>query len=180
MDFEGEYSYVLQDRTGGLCVEHAFARTAETLQEIMGLSLAVDTLERMVRKMSESVEAFRISLKKPPVMEEGDVLVATADGKGVPMRRPADQRPVGARRKKGEKANKKQMATIGCVYTVDPKHRTAEEVVEALFHEQPARRRDESPEPVAYRKNSQAVQPTSELLSLTRPRFIQNAEGRHQ
>jgi hypothetical protein len=149
---EGEYSYVLQDWAGGLCVEHAFGRTAETLDEILGLSLAVDTLEQMSRRMGESVEGFRTSLEKPPAKEEGAILVATADGKGVPMRRPADQRPVGARRKKGEKANKKQMATIGCVYTVDPKPRTPEDVVEALFRERPTRRADSAVEPVAQHK----------------------------
>jgi hypothetical protein len=149
---ESEYSYVLQDWAGTLCVEHAFGRTAETLRAILGLSLAVDSLERMSRKMAESVEGFRTSLEKPPAKEEGEILVATADGKGVPMRRPADQRPVGARRKKGEKANKKQMATIGCVYTVDPKQRTPEEVVEALFRERSAARRGDSSGPVARHK----------------------------
>lgn len=149
---EGEYSYVLQDWAGALCVEHAFGRTAQTLQEILGLSLAVDSLERMSRTMGESVESFRTSLKKPPANEEGEILVTSSDGKGVPMRRPADQRPVGARRKKGEKANKKQMATIGCVYTVDPKHRTPEDVVEALFRERPAEQRNKASEPVARHK----------------------------
>jgi len=149
---ESEFSYVLQDWAGALCVEHAFGRTAATLETILGLSLAVDSLERMSRKMAESVEGFRTSLAKPPAKEEGEILVATADGKGVPMRRPADQRPVGARRKKGEKANKKQMATLGCVYTVDPKRRTPEDVVEALFREGVGRPRDESPEPAARHK----------------------------
>ena len=149
---ESEYSYVLQDWAGTLSVEHAFARTAQTLETILGLSLPVDSLERMSRKMAESVEGFRSSLEKPPAEEEGEILVVTADGKGVPMRRPADQRPVGARRKKGEKANKKQIATIGCVYTVDAKHRMPEDVVEALFRERPARQPDESPEPVARHK----------------------------
>ena len=148
----GEYSYVLQDWAGALCVEHAFARTADTLETILGLSLAVDSLERMSRKMAESVAGFRDSLKQPPVREEGEILVATADGKGIPMRRPADQRPVGARRKKGEKANKKQMATLGCVYTVDPKHRTPEDMVEVLFRERPSRPSSESPEPAARHK----------------------------
>ena len=150
---ESEYSYVLQDWAGVFCVEHAFGRTAETLQAILGLSLPVDSLERMSRKMGESVEDFRVSLGKPPVKEEGEILVVTADGKGIPMRRPADQRPVGARRKKGEKANKKQMATLGCVYTVDPKRRTPEDVVEALFRERPVRRPDETVEPVAQHKH---------------------------
>lgn len=149
---EGDYSYVLQDWAGALCVEHAFGRTAETLQTILGLSLPVDSLERMSRKMGESVEGFRASLEKPPAKEEGEILVATADGKGIPMRRPADGRPVGARRKKGEKANKKQMATIGCVYTVDPKLRTPEELVEALFRERPTPRRDRASEAVARHK----------------------------
>ena len=141
---ESEYSYVLQDWAGTLSVEHAFGRTAQTLERMLGLSVTVDSLERTSRKMAESVAGFRDSLKKPPVKEEGEILVATADGKGIPMRRPADQRPVGARRKKGEKANKKQMATLGCVYTVDPKFRTAEDVVEALFREHSASRSEES------------------------------------
>jgi hypothetical protein len=102
--------------------------------------------------MAESVEGFRASLAKPPAKEEGTILVATADGKGVPMRRPADQRPVGARRKKGEKANKKQMATLGCVYTVDAKRRTPEDVVAALFRERIGQPRGESPEPAARHK----------------------------
>ncbi len=149
---ESEYSYVLQDWTGTLWTEHAFGRAAETLQAILGLSLPVDSLQRMSRKMGNSVESFRTSLSKPPAKEEGEILVVTADGKGIPMRRPADQRPIGARRKKGEKANKKQMATLGCVYTVDPKHRTPEDVVAALFRERPARRPDEMVEPVAQHK----------------------------
>ena len=35
---ESEYSYVLQDWAGTLWVEHAFARTAQTLETILGLS----------------------------------------------------------------------------------------------------------------------------------------------
>ena len=149
---ESEFSYVLQDWAGAFCVEHAFARTAATLDTILGLSIPVDSLERMSRRMAESVGAFRDSLTKPPAKEEGTILVVTADGKGIPMRRGADQRPVGARRKKGEKANKKQMATLGCVYTVDPKCRTPEDVVEALFRERASRQSSEPPEPVARHK----------------------------
>ncbi len=149
---ESEFSYVLQDWAGTHYVEEAFDRSAETLGKILGFSLSVDSLERMSRKMAESVAGFRKSLPKPPTEEEGRILVATADGKGVPMRRPADQRPVGARRKKGEKANKKQMATLGCVYTVDPKHRTADDVAEALFRERLVRRPKQTVEPVAQHK----------------------------
>ena len=44
------------------------------------------------------------------------------------VRRVADK-PAGAHRTKGEKANKKQMACIGCVYSVDEHQRTPEQLV---------------------------------------------------
>ena len=47
-------------------------------------------------------------------------MVVTEDNKGIPMVRPPAEQPVGAHRQKSEKANKKQMACIGCVYSVDP------------------------------------------------------------
>jgi hypothetical protein len=148
---ENEFSYVLQDWAQALGVEHAFARTAEVLCMILGLNLRVHSLERMNRKMSESVADFRASRPAPAAKDEGAVLVATADNKGIPMRRGADRLPAGARRKKGEKANKKQMAAVGCVYTVDQKVRTAEDVVAALFREHsPCHGAD--PEPVAQQK----------------------------
>jgi PAS domain-containing protein len=150
---ESAYSYVLQDWAQALGVEHAFARVAETLQRILGLTVPVDSLERMNKQMAESVTEFRESLPAPTATDEGEILVVTADNKGVPMRRAAKELPAGCRRKKGEKANKKQMAAVGCVYSVDPKYRTAEAVVSALFREKTAHDKDEpSTEPVAQQK----------------------------
>jgi hypothetical protein len=146
---ESDYSYVLQDWSQALDTEHAFAKTAETLSRILKLSLPVDSLERVGRQMARSVEDFRESRPAPKPKEEGEILVVTADNKGIPMRRPADQRPAGCRRKKGEKANKKQMATVGCVHTVDPKVRTPEDVVAALFREPQGQQK---PEPHAKQK----------------------------
>jgi hypothetical protein len=44
------------------------------------------------------------------------------------------------------------MATLGCVYTVDPKLRSADDVVEALFRERFAQESDKSVDPVAQHK----------------------------
>jgi hypothetical protein len=79
----------------------------------------------------------------PDPAKEGAILVASEDNKGVPMARPArgaDRPPAGAHRKKGEKANQKQMACIGCVYTVRPHVRTPAELISALFRDPPAPR----------------------------------------
>jgi len=134
---ESDYSYLLQDWAQSLGVEESFGKVRQFLGRILHLDVPVDSLERMNRHVARHVEAFRASRPAPPADEEGPILVATADNKGVPMRRPADQAPVGARRRKGQKANKKQMATVGCVYTVDPKPRTPEQVVAALFRDPP-------------------------------------------
>ena len=56
------------------------------------------------------------AVEPPPEADEGPILVVTADGKGVPMRRPPQEGPKPHhRRTKGEKANKKQMACVGAV-----------------------------------------------------------------
>jgi hypothetical protein len=96
--------------------------------------------------MAESVEDFRESQPAPPAKEEGSILVLTADGKGVPMRRDPEHAspPIRGRRKKGEKANQKRMACVGGVYTIDPFVRTAEDVVDELRRDH---RREDRPEP---------------------------------
>ena len=71
--------------------------------------------------------------------------MVSEDNKGVPMVRPVQAAPVGAHLKKGEKANKKQMACIGVVYSVDRHVRTPEELVAALFRD-PDSKRNDSPE----------------------------------
>ena len=95
--------------------------------------------------MAETVLEFHES--KPPVnaAEEGAFLVVTEDNKGIPMVRTPEEKPVGACRKKGEKANKKQMACIGCVYSVDPHVRTSHEMVATLFRD-PDRPQSKPPE----------------------------------
>jgi len=59
--------------------------------------------------------------------------------------RPVVEKPAGAHRTKGEKANKKQMACIGCVYSVDRHARTPEQLVATLFRD-PDRPKDQPPQ----------------------------------
>jgi hypothetical protein len=77
--------------------------------------------------------------------KEGALLVVTEDNKGIPMVRPVAEKPAGAHRTKGEKANKKQMACIGCVYSVDRHARTPEQLVATLFRD-PDRPQEQPPQ----------------------------------
>jgi hypothetical protein len=141
------YSYVLQDWSQGLCVESAFGQVATTLLRFLNLKVSVDGLERSNAHMAQRVEAYRVDRPAPAADTEGELLVASADGKGIVMRRSAEDPAPASHRTKGEKASKKQMATVGSVYTVDRYRRTAEEVVAALFRDKPEERPPPRPKP---------------------------------
>jgi hypothetical protein len=138
------YSYLLQDWSQGLCVESAFGRGSATLARMFGLKLSSDGLERINAEMAERVENYRYDRPKPAAETEGEVVVASADGQGIVMRRSADDPAPAAHRTKGEKASQKQMATVGSVYSVDRHVRTPEDVVAALFRD-PQEDGDEPP-----------------------------------
>jgi hypothetical protein len=139
---DSDLSYLLQDWNQMMSVEQPFGTVAKSLQTILGLKQSVDTLEHGNQQMAEVADAFRAAQPAPDPRAEGELLVATEDNKGVPMVRPVDIVPVGAHRKKGEKANKKQMACIGCVYTVDRHVRTPSELINVLFRQEQSRGHD--------------------------------------
>ena len=131
---ESKFSYVVQDLSQLLTCEEPFAKVAAFLERLLGVTLHVDSLERTNRAMASEVESFRDSQPVPPPPEEGEILVESADGKGVPIRRPADAPRIhDHQHKRGPKKDRKKMAIVGTVYTVDRHVRTAEEIVEALF-----------------------------------------------
>lgn len=141
---EGKASYLLQEFSQLFCVEKAFGVGARQFEAVFGQKLSVDVLEDINRAMGEQADRFLERLPAPPRQDEGSILVATADGKGVPLVQ-ADARKVPAFDAK-ERPGNRRMATLGCVYTVDPHVRTPEQIVAALFRDdtvkQPAARPD--------------------------------------
>ena len=130
---EGDFSYVLEDWGQRLCLKGSFAEAGQSLEMLLGLRLGARALEGMNRAVARYAPAFQASLGVPPPDEEGPLLVVTADGKGVPMRRPPQDGPrPHHRRTKGEKANKKQMACVGAVYTIEPFVRTADDILDEV------------------------------------------------
>lgn len=139
----GEISYVLEDWLERMCVQNAFRESVNSLVELLGVraKVSVDTAEEHSRQMDQHVESFRAVQPLPPPEEEGELLVATGDGKGVPMRRLADPAApprVTHRRGKGEKANKKQMSYVGAVYSIARFRRTADQILDELLRKQRA------------------------------------------
>jgi hypothetical protein len=140
---ESIFSYVLQDWDQSLCVEEAFRQASVTLWRILDLKQPVDSLEHMNQEMAQDTTRFLLS--RPAPEQEGELVVLSADGKGIVMRRHADDPPPKGHRTKGDKASQKRMATVATVYTVDRYRRTPEEVVAALFRDAPEPTADRPP-----------------------------------
>lgn len=131
---EGKFSYLLQDWDQSLVVESPYARVNESIERILGFSQSVDSLERVNRKMLQSVEAFCKALPVPSQAEEGELLVCSADGKGVPIRGAKKEAPIRDHQpKRGPKLGRNKMALLGAAYTVERYRRTPQDIVEALF-----------------------------------------------
>lgn len=140
-----EFSYVLEDWQQRLCVKESFHEGVTSLRTLLGVAPSERAAEQMNQRIAQSAERFHLHRGTPPPQEEGELLVATADGKGVPMRRPLLERVRSSpRRGKGEKANKKQMAYVGAVYSIDRYRRTADDVLDEV---QRRERRKDRPAP---------------------------------
>lgn len=135
----GEYSYVLEDWLGRLCVKETFAEGVDGLAAILGVEPSVQTAQEMNLRMAEHAESFRIGQPPPPATAEETILVATADGTSVPMHR-ADRTPAPAPQAESRKGSTRR-AYVGAVYSIEPFVREPQDVLDELLRERAAARR---------------------------------------
>ena len=129
---ERSYSYEPTRLYVREAVKGPFSEAVETVNEQTGLKASKRTVEEMVLDAAIDFEQFYEQRTVPAPETTGGIVVATVDCKGIPMLREEVQRRLAgapAERQSGVK----QMATVAAVYTVQPRPRTAEEVVESLF-----------------------------------------------
>jgi hypothetical protein len=154
---QGKCSYLLDGWNQQLAVENPFACVNRTLGNILGITQAVDSLERGNRAMAEEVADFWDSLPTPAREEEGQFLVCSADGKGVPIRAEHSEAAIEMHEaKSGPPPNRKKMSILGTVYSVDPFPRTPEQVMESLFRKPKDKKPDERKRPEPKHKHIRA------------------------
>ena len=133
---ENDYSYLLQDWIQSMVVEMPFRGVQNILKKMLGISVPVESMQTMNKNMAKTVESFTQAKSIPEKNEEGELLIASADCKGVPICHKRDEQKICEHKKKrGPKKDRKRMATVGAVYTINRNLRTAEEIVESLFRE---------------------------------------------
>jgi hypothetical protein len=136
LDLPGhQWSYLLQEFSQLFCVEQAFNQASRNLETVLGGNFSIDTLEKTSQRMGAEADAFLDALPVPAKAGEAKLLVATADGKGVPLKK-EDSQPVAAFEQAKKRPGNRRMATVASVYTVDPYIRTPEQIVSALFRDE--------------------------------------------
>jgi len=128
------YSDLLRDWAEYCTTTESYDESNQVLERILGLSISKLALETGVLEDAVDVQAFYEQKAVPPANEEGPILVAQADGKGVPLVR-QQPAPQPARRGKGAKRNKKKEAVVTAIYTIVPYFRTPQEVADALLRD---------------------------------------------
>lgn len=128
------YSYEIQRRLVRHAVQGPFDEAVNSVKEQTGISIPKRSAEEIMIDAAVDFEAFYSTREVKAEGQEGAILVGSIDGKGIPMIKSELAEKV-IRRKKGQKAQKKRMATVGTVFFHHPRVRTPEEVVESLFRE---------------------------------------------
>ena len=131
---ENSLSDLLREWISELACYMPYHKSATIFESILTQKLSCRPLEEVILEDSALVEEFYQD--SPPVSpaNEATILVAQADGKGIPML-PENPQPIRARLGKGEKLGQKKEAIVTSVYTIAPFVRTAEEVTISLFKE---------------------------------------------
>lgn len=140
------YSHGVRRRTAVLVAKASFDEAVSDLSETTGASVPKRQAEQLAARAAVDFDDFyaeRESAAQSGSAATSDLLVMTADGKGVVMRKedllPATRKAAETRQhklekriSKGEKRNAKRMAIVAAVYTVAPHQRTAEDIVHEL------------------------------------------------
>jgi hypothetical protein len=160
------YSYFLQEWMTLFAVEPPFKESAGWFEHLFDLELAESVLIEVAKEAPQDYAAFYTHEPPPAQATEGEILVVSVDGKGVPMIK-AEAAKLQAKLGKGEKRQKKKEALVGVCYTVERKERTAEELAEWLVDPDAARERRQR---AGKKDDSPRAQNVRRLASLARPK----------
>ena len=110
-----KYSYLLQRWLSAYCVKDTYDEAVKGLEELLGISIPKRSMQMVMQDVSQKTDAFWE--QQPCPAGDAQIMVISADGKGVPMKHSWD-RESPKRLKKGQKRTKKKEAIAGIIYTV--------------------------------------------------------------
>jgi hypothetical protein len=133
------YSHGLRALAATEAARGSFEEARTAIGRASAAAVPKRQVEALARAAAVDFEAF-FDAAKAPAAQGGEVVVVSADGKGIVMRpeglraataakAAASETKLKGRLSKGEKANRKRMAEVGAVYTITPVPRSAADVM---------------------------------------------------
>ena len=126
------YSYEIQRLAVKKAVQGPVDEVIDGVREATGEKIPKRSAEKIVIDASADFYSFYAHRRGSGGERSGSILVGAIDCKGIPMVK-SELTLKTVRRGKGQKAQKKKMATVAAVFTQEPYIRTPEEVVQSLF-----------------------------------------------
>lgn len=142
---QDSYSHEVRRRVALEVARGSYDDSLEAIDHNTGAHVPKRQAQELTKRAAQDFDEFyqRRAVPERPLGTAGELVVLSADGKGVVMRpeallpavRRAAARPEHKMRKrlsKGEKKDRKRMSTVAAVYTVEPYVRTAEDILAEL------------------------------------------------
>ncbi len=113
---ESKFSYLVQDWSQSLAVEMSYSQFYAVMNNVLNLEIRVSSLERMTRHYSSDAESYWDNSTATPA-PQGQFVMATADGKGIPIHKASNDVPIADHDPSQKpKSDRKKMALLGAVY----------------------------------------------------------------
>lgn len=171
------YSHEVRRRVALEVARGSYDDSVEAIDQSTGAHVPKRQAQELAERAAQDFDDFyqRRAVPEPPVGTEGDLVVLSADGKGVVMRKEAllpavrraaerQQHKMSKRLSKGEKKDRKRMATVAAVYTIEPYHRTPEDIMAELAPVHQVEPEQERPRPQDKRVWASVVKKTESVI----------------
>lgn len=131
------YSDFLRELYEELSAYLPYRKTGQLLGRLLDINLSQRVQQQLVGTDAADVDAYYQQKAAPAVSEEAAILVAQADGKGVPIVRPSKNKQK-VRLRRGEARSRKKAVVVTALYTIAPAPRSADEVLASLLSQEVA------------------------------------------
>jgi hypothetical protein len=139
------YSHGVHQIVAKEAARASFDEVVELIRDYSGAEIAKRQVEQLAGRAASDFDAF-YELRRLQWQQTNALLVISTDGKGIVMRQQdlreqtrkraeASENKVETRLSPGEKTDRKRMAQVCTVYSVEPWHRTAADVLHTLRDE---------------------------------------------
>jgi len=162
------YSDMLRQMDALLAVYTTYGTSGDILKRFLSFRLSTRAKQQIVRKDAQDVVAYYDKQEAPPVGSEAEILVAQADGKGVPLILTGFD---------GQQKIEKKEALVTSVYTIASQPRTPDEVLKSYFDEEPSKQQHERDRP--HNKKVWATLAGKETAFTRLQKQVTKREGSH-